>query len=118
MNSNAQNTIVNYNNDKISLDITPKKEGITTLPNDYNNNNTPYVKSIDIKEKKKTKRCNFSECNKKLKLTDVQCKCKQIFCYKHRYSESHNCTYDYKTAGREQLTKNNPQIICSKLEAI
>jgi len=43
------------------------------------------------KRKKKKNRCSFDGCNKKLKLTDFPCKCKKIFCVKHRMQESHNC---------------------------
>lgn len=43
------------------------------------------------KRKKKKNRCSFDGCNKKLKLTDFPCRCKKIFCVKHRMQESHNC---------------------------
>tara|TARA_B100000674_G_scaffold434594_1_gene393651 strand:- start:310 stop:543 length:234 start_codon:yes stop_codon:yes gene_type:complete len=45
-----------------------------------------------IKKKKKTPRCNYKDCRKKLKLTDFKCPaCKLKFCNKHRYYSDHNC---------------------------
>ena len=41
--------------------------------------------------------CNFDGCNKKLKITDIECKCKKIFCKIHKYPEDHYCLYDYKS---------------------
>ncbi|ORX83774.1 zf-AN1-domain-containing protein, partial [Anaeromyces robustus] len=55
-------------------------------------------------------------CNKKLGLmSGFKCKCGNIFCSIHRYSDSHNCTYDYKHQGKIQLTKNNPLFKNDKL---
>ena len=33
------------------------------------------------------------ECNKKLGLFPIKCRCNNIFCIKHK--QSHNCSYDY-----------------------
>ena len=49
------------------------------------------------KKKKVSKRCNFEACNKKLRLTDTFCRCRQRYCSIHRLPELHNCVYDYKT---------------------
>tara|TARA_Y100000996_G_C22416523_1_gene599550 strand:+ start:73 stop:267 length:195 start_codon:yes stop_codon:yes gene_type:complete len=35
-------------------------------------------------------------CKKKLKLTDMKCRCGYKFCSSHRLPEQHNCTYDFK----------------------
>ncbi len=40
-------------------------------------------------------RCNASECKKKLKLTDMKCRCEKRFCATHRLPETHNCTFDH-----------------------
>jgi predicted nucleic acid binding AN1-type Zn finger protein len=47
----------------------------------------------NIKKRKKTKvpRCSLECCNKKLKLSDMPCKCKFIYCSKHRLPHQHNC---------------------------
>ncbi|ORX76972.1 hypothetical protein BCR32DRAFT_193624, partial [Anaeromyces robustus] len=67
-------------------------------------------------ESKKDKKnvCEF--CNKKLRITATyKCKCNKIFCAAHRYSECHNCTYDYKQQGKKDLEKNNPLVVKDKI---
>jgi predicted nucleic acid binding AN1-type Zn finger protein len=57
-------------------------------------------------------------CNRKIGLLGFQCKCEYFFCSEHRYSDKHQCTFDFKAQGRQQLTKANPTIAPSKVEAI
>jgi predicted nucleic acid binding AN1-type Zn finger protein len=57
-------------------------------------------------------------CRKKLKLTDLECRCSARFCANHRPPEEHACTYDYKTAGRTQLSKNLEKAVADKVERI
>ena len=54
-------------------------------------------------------------CNKKLKLTDIKCKCGIIFCGIHRYPTEHNCSFDFKEQERAIIKKNNPKIIPKKI---
>lgn len=65
------------------------------------------------KNKKKKNRC--AECKKKLGITPFECKCKQLYCTKHRYAEDHNCTYDYKTAYKKIFKKHNPKVVAEKI---
>lgn len=55
------------------------------------------------------------KCNKRVGITIIQCRCGYSFCAKHRYSVAHDCTYDYKHSGRDQLRKANQQIKADKL---
>ncbi len=55
--------------------------------------------------KTNTNKCNHSDCNKKLKISDFPCKCEQTFCGIHRNSASHNCTFNYKEHGKKILEK-------------
>ena len=57
-------------------------------------------------------------CNKKIGLTGFQCKCKYYFCAEHRYSDRHDCKFDYKQLGKNLLEKANPKIISSKVDLI
>lgn len=41
--------------------------------------------------KRKIKRCNADECNKRLKLTDMPCRCGIVFCQIHRLQHDHDC---------------------------
>ena len=46
------------------------------------------------------------------------CKCLNNFCIQHKYPDSHNCTFDYKAAGKEQLKKANPIINPEKIKKV
>jgi len=53
---------------------------------------------------KKNNKCEYEECNKKLKLTDLSCKCKKRFCIIHRHAETHKCSFNYKDYERNILS--------------
>ncbi|KAG7400240.1 zinc finger domain-containing protein [Phytophthora boehmeriae] len=55
---------------------------------------------------KNKKRC--WECKKKVGLTAIECRCGFVFCSGHRYADQHNCSFDFKTADREELARRNP----------
>jgi len=57
-------------------------------------------------------------CNRKIGLTGFQCKCDFFFCAEHRYSDRHECTFDFKTQGKQLLAKANPTIAPAKLETM
>ena len=40
-------------------------------------------------------RCNAKDCKKKLKLSDMECRCTKRFCIVHRLPETHECTFDH-----------------------
>jgi len=64
-----------------------------------------------------TKRC--ASCGKKTRLaTSFQCRCGGNYCSIHRYAETHDCTFDYKTDGRRLLEQNNPLVTAPKLPKI
>ncbi|KAH7405564.1 hypothetical protein KP509_15G076000 [Ceratopteris richardii] len=64
----------------------------------------------------KPNRCNL--CNKRVGLTGFKCRCGGLFCSLHRYNDKHNCSFDYKSAGREAISKANPIIKADKIEKI
>lgn len=62
-----------------------------------------------------TDRC--PRCNKRLgMLKGFKCRCGNTYCSKHRYPEEHQCTFDFKSAGRDLLAKANPTVKADKLE--
>jgi AN1-type zinc finger and ubiquitin domain-containing protein 1 len=70
-------------------------------------------------KKKSTVRSRCAECRKRLNITNVYtCRCEKLFCAAHRYSELHNCTFDYKTDGRKILEQTNPLVTAPKLPKI
>lgn len=56
-----------------------------------------------------------SSCRKKVGLTGFRCRCGDLFCPRHRYSETHDCSFDYKALGREEISKANPVIRAAKI---
>ncbi|KAJ4828004.1 hypothetical protein Tsubulata_006191, partial [Turnera subulata] len=62
------------------------------------------------------KRC--STCKKRVGLTGFSCRCGNLFCGTHRYSDRHGCSYDYRTAARSAIAKANPTVRAQKLNKI
>lgn len=54
-------------------------------------------------------------CRKRVGLTGFRCRCGELFCALHRYSETHDCSFDYKAYGREEIAKNNPVVRAAKI---
>jgi predicted nucleic acid binding AN1-type Zn finger protein len=66
---------------------------------------------------KKTK-CSF--CKKKTGLINFPCECGGVFCTKHRYSHSHDCSKlnEKKIKGKENIENLNPKTETAKVEKI
>ena len=69
------------------------------------------------KKKKNKKTCSLKGCKRK-KLLYRTCRCGFDFCNHHVMPEEHDCTYDYKAAGRKQLEKDNVSAIPKKFQKI
>lgn len=63
--------------------------------------------------KRQVNRC--SGCRRKVGLTGFRCRCGDLFCAEHRYSDRHDCSYDYKAAGREAIARENPVVKAAKI---
>jgi len=65
-------------------------------------------------------RCYANGCRKKLKLTDMECRCNKTFCAAHRLPETHACTFDHNA--REWSALVNQLMSCqtesNKVQAI
>ncbi|XP_042513717.1 zinc finger A20 and AN1 domain-containing stress-associated protein 5-like [Macadamia integrifolia] len=64
-------------------------------------------------QRREVNRC--SGCRRKVGLTGFRCRCGDLFCSEHRYSDRHVCSYDYKTAGREAIARENPVVKAAKI---
>ena len=63
--------------------------------------------------------CSFKDCNKKLALTSIQCKCEMKFCSAHRYPEDHACRFDFREQGKINLMRYmSTPVIAKKIEVI
>lgn len=67
-------------------------------------------------EKRPANRCSF--CRKRVGLTGFICRCEQMFCSLHRYSDKHNCVFDYKSEAQDAIAKANPVVKPDKIEKI
>ncbi|KAM0045154.1 putative transcription regulator A20-like family [Helianthus debilis subsp. tardiflorus] len=56
-----------------------------------------------------------SGCRRKVGLMGFRCRCGETFCSDHRYSDRHDCSYDYKAAGREAIARENPVVRAAKI---
>ncbi|PKA45825.1 Zinc finger A20 and AN1 domain-containing stress-associated protein 6 [Apostasia shenzhenica] len=72
--------------------------------------------SEEITNKQQPNRCLM--CQKKVGITWFKCRCGSTFCSSHRYPETHHCSFDYKSAGREAIAKENPVVKADKIEKI
>ncbi|XP_076931085.1 zinc finger A20 and AN1 domain-containing stress-associated protein 4-like [Bidens hawaiensis] len=59
-----------------------------------------------------------STCRKRVGLTGFNCKCGNLFCSAHHYSDKHECPFDYRGAGRDAIAKANPVVKAEKLDKI
>ncbi|KAK4780651.1 hypothetical protein SAY87_016757 [Trapa incisa] len=72
--------------------------------------------SIEGKPKEGPNRC--TTCKKRVGLTGFSCRCGNLFCVTHRYSDKHDCPFDYRTAASDAISKANPLIKAKKLDKI
>ncbi|KAI7996799.1 Zinc finger A20 and AN1 domain-containing stress-associated protein 8 [Camellia lanceoleosa] len=72
--------------------------------------------SSEVKIKEGPNRCNT--CRKRVGLTGFSCRCGNLFCAVHRYSDKHECPFDYRTAARDAIAKANPVVKAEKLDKI
>ncbi|XP_045052409.1 AN1-type zinc finger protein 6 isoform X2 [Desmodus rotundus] len=72
-------------------------------------------KSLE-KPKQKKNRCFL--CRKKVGLTGFECRCGNVYCGVHRYSDVHNCSYNYKADAAEKIRKENPVVVGEKIQKI
>lgn len=57
----------------------------------------------------KTSRCNAVDCRKKLKITDIECRCGFKYCSTHRHMNDHQCSFLMNE--REKQKKELKQIM-------
>lgn len=87
--------------------------GLEASPTTSNDPETP----DGVKEgKKKKNRC--LSCKKKVGLTGFTCRCGGLYCSIHRYSDKHECNFDYKELGAQEISKNNPVVVAKKVQKI
>lgn len=51
-------------------------------------------------------------------VSGFDCRCGNLFCGIHRYSDKHNCPYDYKAEAAAKIRKENPVVVAEKIQRI
>lgn len=77
---------------------------------------TPSASGEAPEQQKPTNRC--ASCKKRVGLTGFKCRCGDTFCSQHRYSDRHECRFDYKKLGQDAIAKANPLVVGSKVDRI
>uniref|UniRef100_A0ACD5WRV5 Uncharacterized protein n=1 Tax=Avena sativa TaxID=4498 RepID=A0ACD5WRV5_AVESA len=57
-------------------------------------------------------------CRKRVGLTGFNCRCGNLYCALHRYSDKHECKFDYRAAAMDAIAKANPVVKAEKLDKI
>lgn len=66
-------------------------------------------------------RCQYPDCKKKLTLVmqlSNKCQCDKMFCNKHRFPNTHDCTINHKELGKEQLMRKLTKVTPEKILSI
>ncbi|XP_051794149.1 AN1-type zinc finger protein 5b isoform X2 [Acanthochromis polyacanthus] len=84
---------------------------------------TPHPSTAGSEESKspeppKPKKNRCFMCRKKVGFTGFDCRCGNLFCGLHRYSDKHNCPYDYKAEAAAKIRKENPVVVADKIQRI
>lgn len=83
---------------------------------DADTSNCSEDKDGDKDAKKKKNRC--ATCRKKVGLTGFECRCGGLFCAIHRYSDKHDCSFNYREMGAQEIRRNNPVVVGEKIQKI
>ncbi|XP_073304457.1 zinc finger A20 and AN1 domain-containing stress-associated protein 4-like [Primulina huaijiensis] len=57
-------------------------------------------------------------CKKRVGLAGFNCRCGNVFCGLHHYSDKHECPFDYRAEAQDAIAKANPIIKAEKLDKI
>ncbi|URE30916.1 zinc ion binding [Musa troglodytarum] len=101
----------------------------SSLPRSYSRRSAPSIRSPNPADRaeeqgappaalaspapRKVNRC--LSCRKRVGLTGFRCRCGELFCGEHRYSDRHDCGYDYKAAARAAIARANPVVRAAKI---
>ncbi|KAL7199299.1 hypothetical protein ACSBR2_021564 [Camellia fascicularis] len=103
---------------KCHKDMTLKQEQAKLAASSINNivNGSNGCSTGEPKLKEGPNRC--TTCKKRVGLTGFKWRCGDLFCGSHRYSDNHDCPFDYRTTTQDAITKANPVVKAEKLAKI
>jgi predicted nucleic acid binding AN1-type Zn finger protein len=71
-----------------------------------------------VKQQQQQQPSRCLTCRRRVGLTGFKCRCGMVFCGTHRYPEQHDCEFDFKSLGKQQIAKANPVVKGEKLQKI
>ncbi|KCZ74489.1 hypothetical protein H311_04546 [Anncaliia algerae PRA109] len=84
------------------------------VKNMCNRRSSPKIKKKKEAEKTVEEKCY--KCGKILRPTNkFGCRCGNVFCMVHRFSDQHNCSFNFKAFSVKKLRQENPQVINKKV---
>ena len=89
-----------------------------TVAADYQNYSQADIHVANTTEEKTKKKNRCATCNKKVGLVGCKCRCGGLYCAIHKYSDRHGCTFNYRELGAEEIRRNNPLIMGTKIRKI
>jgi len=51
-------------------------------------------------------------------VSGFECRCGGLFCAVHRYSDKHDCSFNYREMGAQEIRRNNPVVVGEKIQKI
>ncbi|KAG8595762.1 hypothetical protein GDO81_001618 [Engystomops pustulosus] len=104
--------------DNASSPKTESSEPVVTQPSPSVSQPSTSQNEEKTPELPKPKKNRCFMCRKKIGLTGFDCRCGNLFCGLHRYSDKHNCPYDYKAEAAAKIRKENPVVVAEKIQRI
>ncbi|RZF45721.1 hypothetical protein LSTR_LSTR005016 [Laodelphax striatellus] len=70
------------------------------------------------RRQKQRKRIDAHSAARTVGLTGFECRCGGLYCAVHRYSDKHDCSFDYRELGAQEIRRNNPVVVGEKIQKI
>lgn len=112
----AQDSTLKQENSKESVAVANNNDKSSITSSTNSNESQQNLQSSPKSQKKKKTKC--TKCKANVGVIGFPCRCGGIFCSTHRYTNEHNCTFNYRELGAEEIRKNNPQVIGEKIQKI
>ncbi|KAL5720585.1 hypothetical protein ACHQM5_013243 [Ranunculus cassubicifolius] len=103
-----------------SIQIEPVFEGLNKVEESHapKIDETPSVEESGKSQQPQPPLNRCITCRRKVGLTGFRCRCGGMYCNLHRYSEKHECSFDYRSVGRDAIARENPVVKARKIEKI
>ncbi|KAL1505498.1 hypothetical protein ABEB36_005053 [Hypothenemus hampei] len=98
--------------------VIPADEAPSPNPGSPSGSGTSDSSAADSDKDAKKKKNRCATCRKKVGLTGFECRCGGLFCAVHRYSDKHDCSFNYREMGAHEIRRNNPVVVGEKIQKI